>query len=454
MGAPLFLPRRGASRQPQQTPQVDWTNPLTKGLQFWQTGPQDGVFTNTNGATTVATQAGLAKRYTHSLNQYLSAPSGALQGTPFTLFALTQLVQIGLDQAVMSIGASTNDRHLLYVTASNAVALFSGSSTGNAQALGGAVGVNTTFTLAGRSSGSNNREVWLNGGKVATDTTNVAPAALNRIALGAYWVSGAPNASFALDGAIVLALAWNRALSDAELKSVSENPWQLFAAPQRMLPLSAASPIVLAASAASATASTAALATQVALAAASQAGTSPSSTLATQLALGAGAASATSAGAALATQIPLAADARAASSGSASLTVGAVWAASASTSSSAAASLTTAVSLGAAAQAPANAGVALSSAIGLTASAVSNASGAAALTTQVAVTAIAAASTSSAAALSTAVALAAVASSRSAGSAALTVVPVTVHLSAERTFVVPPQARLYQVPLENRCFIL
>jgi hypothetical protein len=503
MGAPLFLPRRLATAQPQQVARIDWSNSLARGLLRAYHFGHKGVDAVSGGAPwTLGASGGgtwgaavAGRGLAHTLATGRAQVNDGLQNqitaelTVLILYTSTA-VAAGNDFLFASAGSDYNwgmyfgDTAQFFLKNTGGA----GAATTGTPLTAGATRVYAATYAAG--AGANNLKFYDSGRLTssATQTGNVSQ--LNLPVSSQTWNGGNSTA-----GTLYVAYVWNRALSPAEVAAISANPWQLFAAPPMILPLSASSPIVLAASAASAAAGTAVLATQialsssaaapssasatltagatalssaglaqssasaslstqVALAAASQAGSSAASTLATQLALGAGAASATSAGAALATQIPLAADARSASSGSASLTVGAVWAASSSTSSSAVAVLTTAVSLGAAAQAPASAGVALSSAVRLAASAVSNASGAAALSTQLALTAIAAASTSAAAALSTAVALAAVASSRSAGNAALTVVPVTVHLSVERTFVVPPQSRLYQVPLENRCFIL
>ena len=72
------------------------------------------------------------------------------------------------------------------------------------------------------------------GGKVVGTPVSVTgsityPSAADRgPAIGNFWEFTALNRSF--NGAVYLAALWDRALSDAEIKSISDNPWQLFRA--------------------------------------------------------------------------------------------------------------------------------------------------------------------------------------------------------------------------------
>lgn len=227
-------------QQPQAAAVIDWSNPITRGLAFYQVGASDGVFTNVSNATMAVNSGGAAKKY--GGGSYLSAPNSAIGSSALTLFALVRLTT-GANNAVISIGGAANDRHLLYVLGAGGIAMFSGQASGaTGQASGGTVPSGILTAVAGRVSGIASRDAWINGVKVGTNASSVTVGTCNTIALGAYWHSGAADGSYFLAGEEDIALAWNRALSDAELKSLSDNPWQLFRSlPRAMLATAAPS---------------------------------------------------------------------------------------------------------------------------------------------------------------------------------------------------------------------
>lgn len=227
----LILPSR-LTRQPQQAPQIDLSNPLTRGLRVVQVGAQNYPFQNVNGVTSVATPAGMARKFSGA-SQYLTAANDFISPTSLTFLSIVRFDSLPASTAIMSIGAATNDRVLLYV-ANNRLALYSGAGGGFGQAIAPSDVLLTTgrqYVVGGRVSATNSRDVWLDGVKLFSDATSIAPAPCNRAVVGAYWTSGA--ASLYLPGAVSLALAWDRPLSDAEMKAASDNPWQLFKAPAR-----------------------------------------------------------------------------------------------------------------------------------------------------------------------------------------------------------------------------
>lgn len=214
--------------QPRGLVQVDASNPLARGLVFVQTGAADNGFVPVNGTTTIPFGVGNAKSFSSSSSQYLLATDDKIQSGPLTFFALARPNSLASNKALMSIGASTNDRTGLY-TASGRIAMFSGSPSANGQAISTSSLVSgTTYALAGRVMANNSRDVWVDGLRVGTNGTSVSPAAANRIAIGAFWANGAPAAGQGYDGVIQLALAWKRALSDDEMRSIAANPWQVF----------------------------------------------------------------------------------------------------------------------------------------------------------------------------------------------------------------------------------
>lgn len=228
----LITPGRLA-RQSQQPLQIDWANPITRGLVLAQSGMLDGGLTNNGGVSRVPRANGITRKYVPGSAQYLA---GAVNlNTPMTFFVVVTPRVSGADMAFMGASSTGADRHLLYVTGSNLVAFFSASSAGTAQAVGIGISAGNTYAVAGRTSNVGSRDVWVNGVKAGTDTTTLPVNTCTQAAIGAYLVSGAPNASFYFDGEQAISLAFNRALSDAELQSLSANPWQVFRNPVRRL---------------------------------------------------------------------------------------------------------------------------------------------------------------------------------------------------------------------------
>lgn len=263
----LILPSR-FTQQPQQATPIDRGNPITRGLQFWQTGRDDGPFVNTNGVTTAATSRGVAKRYAAASSQYLVAVDDKVKSLPLTFFALAQFDTVSGNQALVSIGAGTNDRHGLYI-ATGRVAIFSGAGATTAQAIAPTsplITANQMYALGGRITSDASRDVWINGKLVASSIASASPQPTNRIALGAFWASGVPTASQYHNGPLALALAWNRALSDSEMQSIADNPYQVYKAqPRRLWVVSVAGGSLLVGGSSTRTASNAALTTRVAM---------------------------------------------------------------------------------------------------------------------------------------------------------------------------------------------
>jgi hypothetical protein len=132
----------------------------------------------------------------------------------------------------MSIGAASGGmRHLLYSSTSD-ILLFSGAggTTGQAFYTGGTTAsLNKLVTIVGRIPNASLRELFVDGLPIGTNnTTTVNTTAGNTIATGAYWNDGAPTAGFYGSHDQTFAAVFNRALSDIEILSLAQSPWQLF----------------------------------------------------------------------------------------------------------------------------------------------------------------------------------------------------------------------------------
>jgi hypothetical protein len=228
----IYLPQRWR-RQPPYPVGLDVANHLGQGLlkAHWvNAGPEWTAF---NGPTQVVNGPYSTFNYAAASSQYFTT-SIVPTTNAVTFLALVRLADLAAaNRSFISAGAGTNDRFLLYSAPDVGVAsfrFFVGSGGTTVQIPGTGVGAaNTEWNLLiGRQNSASSRDIWRNGIVLATNTTTVNVAAVNTVAVGGYWTSGAIQANFYMNGQIALAAMWGRALSDDEIREVSINPWQLF----------------------------------------------------------------------------------------------------------------------------------------------------------------------------------------------------------------------------------
>jgi hypothetical protein len=217
---------------------------LGRGLIAYGTGsvPQDWTYVR-GGPGTKQTIYGLSSSFVASSAQYLTKDVAV--STPLTLFALARPTAVNSNQGVISVGATTDNAHLLYIGSNAGIQMFS-TSNGNAFQASSPPAVltaNTFYSFVGRVSAPNSRQVFLDGVQVGTDTNTVAPAVSSTCAVAAYWNSGGEVPSFFFDGDTAVWGVWDRALADEEIKALYINPWQIFNIRNIFLPVGAAAVI-------------------------------------------------------------------------------------------------------------------------------------------------------------------------------------------------------------------
>lgn len=246
MGAPLFLSRRSASFQPQQTPQIDRGNPLTSGLIAGVIPSQRVDFVTgrqyTQGGTyaTAAAQPGVGL-VTDGNAAYIVAPIPQIVLTQWTIMAVVRANAPAVDARAVSLANSTTNTPYIPLGTGTSdvrqVRVLAQSDSGSLPANQSSVGFGfdgPTRVLAMTYDGNNVR-CYIDGVLDTTaPTSSGATWTVNQFAVGAQVRTSA--VSF-WKGSTFLATAHKRALSDAEIKSLSANPWQLLVSPQRILPL-------------------------------------------------------------------------------------------------------------------------------------------------------------------------------------------------------------------------
>ena len=238
----LFLDRQRTQR-PTGPMVVDWSNPITRGLVSVHIAGHSGGWA-VNGASLIASPVGLSEKYVSASSNYLSAPLAVTY--PLTMFALHRQTSLGVNRALISVGNSSTGRHVLYFGTANQLLVFSGSSPGQWGSSSASVFYSDTSSYhmaMGVVRSSSNRQGYYDGVSPFGANTGVdTVAASNTVALGASWLSGGPSAGLYWPGEIALAGVFNRDLSDQEIKSLSDNPWQLFAPRRIWVPQGAGAP--------------------------------------------------------------------------------------------------------------------------------------------------------------------------------------------------------------------
>ena len=233
--------RRVRTTQPQQAPQIDWSNPITAGLVFAYTmgneamgwgedgrsvvqyqrsdGTINGVPVNTNSGTAVRCLSGSGVAYACSLNQ-LSAKAGS-----YSLFAFATGSAAGAQSALDDDDGTT--RRFQFRINANKVEFIPFYSGGNGSVVASsflnAYDAANGFAMGATVNGTS-YACYQKGVKASATLAGVALAPNSTISVGSrkstvqQWTSGG----------IQLVAMWNRPLTDAEHQSLADNPWQLF----------------------------------------------------------------------------------------------------------------------------------------------------------------------------------------------------------------------------------
>jgi hypothetical protein len=226
--------------QPQSLTGVDWGNPITRGLIALVDGVsrrdlmQTALPTSYNGAQ-LGASSGLAMGYETGQFASFAFANRSRIANQLSVFSFTDYTASGTPNSFLfgdTEAAGVGYNFGLY---SNGVQWLSFVKTGGsgASASGGTFGQRRRFAHSFTYDGANIRQ-YLDGvaAGVTAKTGNVDTGAfglnINR------WNASSPHAGRFFVGAV-----WNRALTPAEIVSLSANPWQLFAPQSQAINLAA-----------------------------------------------------------------------------------------------------------------------------------------------------------------------------------------------------------------------
>lgn len=241
-----FRPVR--TSQPQGPARVDWSNPITWGLVV-AFAPSvsgnnliDGDPTKANATANKFGAKGKSSTFTG-----LVSTSASLASTNWSFLTHFKTAEsLGAQESIL--GRSTfgaNNKGFGFNSTHAAPtydgAIYAGNSyTVIGKPTGGALAANTEYCIAGTYDGTNGRG-FSNGART------VGPTAVGSINLGERFAINA-NSDGGVDvgsAQVYITLVFNRALSDAEVKSLSDNPWQIFAPDSKALWVPAAVSVTL-----------------------------------------------------------------------------------------------------------------------------------------------------------------------------------------------------------------
>ena len=233
--ASLLLPSRVTQQPPLGAP-IDpkW---IERGLQLvwgpnatfyiadvWRSSAQTFIGTNIGA---VANEGGWTTNFNGNNQINIAGTIVGASPTEFSLIAACKPSSVASDAILLSVSNGSNIVMLQQrVSATAGYMLFSRSSSGDVQISPGvAPTLGPLRTVGGVwRSGTDEKSTFLNGIKTATSTTNTGTLAVTKASVG----GDARSSGQCYSGAIPIAMIFNRALSDAEMRSLTENPWQIF----------------------------------------------------------------------------------------------------------------------------------------------------------------------------------------------------------------------------------
>jgi len=238
MPAQIILKTR--TKQPLLATRINWANPITRGLVH---ASVPGVFrgkspnlASTNfstlygSASPLTTSRGVGANISGVASSRVSYQSPVTSGN-MTLFCVAKLTTTGAAcfLGVFNFGNAVAVGNYLSIEAGPVYGAVSTDSANWQIASGRAPVAGETVAIAGSFTASGGRTIYINGVAGNTNATARNPSGLNEINEGCYYGGTGAGYVSPLTGSVVLSLVFNRVLSAAEHKSLTENPWQVFA---------------------------------------------------------------------------------------------------------------------------------------------------------------------------------------------------------------------------------
>lgn len=166
-------------------------------------------------------------RFQSASSQYAEVNTIPVSGPPVSISCWVKFASVGAGQQLVCLVASGNDAnwHSLVLTGSSTAAVQSNGGSFGQSVHGTTLVAGKWYFLVGVWSSTTNRLVYVNGVPSTADTTSSTPAGLNRLAIGG--LRRATPVEF-LNGQLKDIRIYNRALSQAEVLAIYNNPDDIF----------------------------------------------------------------------------------------------------------------------------------------------------------------------------------------------------------------------------------
>lgn len=230
--------------QPWQAQLIDWSNPITKDIVLAISHADQGYGFAAEGlsqypyigATQANTPQGTGGRSTSTSNYLYQVGGHRLLMNTYSLFAFGSCAS-GTTQNALDLDNGTT-RYFQFRIANGQVQMIPFDTGGNAVVVSPSPALSVTEMSRGFAMGAtvspSRATAWQNdafASGVPTSGTFVAPTQSQAMYVG----SRASGTQGWATGALSLAVAWSRTLTDAEMRSMIANPWQLFRPAMRRL---------------------------------------------------------------------------------------------------------------------------------------------------------------------------------------------------------------------------
>lgn len=234
------------TQQPQQSVEIDWSNPVTLGLkavfdQRYKREHITGTVASVDTATSAVGRFGRLKNYSGSANtRYPHHPNFAIIGD-ITIVALCEIRSLTNYTAIVAkqgtvSSAAPYELRLGGSSANRGEVDFIRAGASGFQEMRCAVDVVPTgfsgvlaFTRPTGTITDTTGNVFVNGNKSALSAAfGSGNGAATDNGTSDVWIGRRYDGVTQLDGKIYYVLLFNRVLNDFEIRSISQNPWQIF----------------------------------------------------------------------------------------------------------------------------------------------------------------------------------------------------------------------------------
>lgn len=215
--------------QPQQPVGIDWSNPITRGLVGWFT-PFDKC-ANSGSAIRTAKSYGVCAngQGSYGFSKPLNAP---VTLSRYSIFALTSGTVASAERSSFGAGKSTASPilHVGHHSATSQIKMRvwcrSDAGSNPSDAFTSADVFDGKPHFAGLTYDGSMIRSYVDGNPDTTNAFAGASFSFTHMALGATYRSG--NVSVMSQHDVALGLLFDRQLTESEIRSISQNPWQIF----------------------------------------------------------------------------------------------------------------------------------------------------------------------------------------------------------------------------------